>query len=97
MLASVAMEPALRAIWQVEEGRGSWRDFPQHLNEKTEELFKNANTQHDGWIGFVYTWKVKGVFVNYAIDFTTIIQYKMSNDLELQVNTQRRIRRTMML
>ena len=91
------MEPAIRKICQVEEGRDRWRDFPQHLNEATKEQFNNANTQQDGWVGFIYKWNVKGVFVNYAVDFTTMEQYKMSNDMELQLNTKRRIRRTMIL
>ena len=67
------------------------------MNEATEEQFSNANTQQDGWVGFVYAWKVNGVFVNYAIDFTTMSQYKMSNDMELLLNTRRKIRRTMIL
>ena len=81
------------AMWQVEEGRGRWRDFPAHLNEAVEDHFNREATGNC----LQYVWEVaKGTYITYTIDFATMTQYRMEQDATDAVASQRKIRRVLL-
>ena len=70
MTRSHFLKPMAVPIWQVSEDRGRWRDFPTHLNQATEEQFKEAPTG-----GFTYVWRRGGTYWTYVIDFGALTQH----------------------
>ena len=79
------------AIWQVHESGGRWRDFPQHLNQATEEQFKDAPDAC-----FQYVWADRGgTYWTYVIDFESMVQNRLSMDGAHAVGT-RKIRRALL-
>ena len=61
-------------LWQVDEGRDRWRDFPPDLNAQTEEYY-NAN---GNMAAFQYVWKTgRDRYTTYVVDFESMRQGRM--------------------
>ena len=72
--ARLPMEPG-KVVWQVDETRGRWRDFPRDLNAEVEQIHA------DGRDGVKYDWPPIGgkVQTRYTINFHTLQQTNESN------------------
>ena len=80
--ARLPMEPG-KVVWQIDETRGRWRDFPKDLNALVEQ------SHADGRDGVQYVWPPIGgkVQTTYTINFHTMLQTNESSGF------QRRVRR----
>ena len=75
-------------VWQVDEGRERWRDFPKHLSDATEDQYNNRPTEL-----LAYRWPTSGGrHIDYVIDVANMRQFRMDGD---EVVSSRAIRRVL--
>ena len=68
--------------WQVDEGRGRWRDFPAGLNTQTEEAFAQNPT---ALLSYVWPNQQRDKLTDYVLDFVDCTQRNCSTGAIRQI------------